>query len=202
MPGCSAPRPRSPPRARSTACHPACTWSRWSTTTTPTYSPEEAGAVLAIAQDLLGRTWVAPDEPGGAAGRPLAQEDLSVITPYNAQVALLRGVLDEAGLVDVPVGTVDKFQGRQSVVVIVSMAASAPVDVSHGIGFLLDRHRLNVAVSRGEWAAYLVRSVALTDFAPRSPGELISLGAFLGLCEGAASSERAQADPVAARSTP
>jgi uncharacterized protein len=62
----------------------------------------------------------------------------------------------------------------------------------------LDRHRLNVAVSRGKWAAYLVRSVALTDFAPRSPAELIALGAFLGLCEGATSitTVATAADPV------
>ncbi len=156
-----------------------------------TRSPEEAGVVLEIARGLLGRPWTAPDEDGDpTCPRPLAQQDLCIITPYNAQVSLLRAVLDEAGLADVPVGTVDRFQGRQAVVVIISMSASAPVDVSRGIGFLLDRHRLNVAVSRGKWAAYLVRSVALTDFAPRSPTELICLGAFLGLCDGAASRER------------
>ena len=164
-----------------------------------TWSPEEAQVVLDLARGLLGRTWTAPDEESARRpGRPLAQGDICVITPYNAQVGLLRVVLDEAGLVDVPVGTVDRFQGREAPVVIVSMAASAHADVSRGIGFLLDRHRLNVAVSRGKWAAYLVRSVALTDFAPRSPAELIALGAFLGLCEGAASTTTVAlpADPV------
>ncbi len=153
-----------------------------------THSAEEADVVLALARDLLGRTWVAPDEPAGAAGRPLQERDLCVITPYNAQVTLLRAVLDEAGLTEVPVGTVDKFQGRQAVVVLVSMAASAHADVARGVGFLLDRHRLNVAISRGKWAAYLVRSAALTDAVPRSPAELIALGAFLGLADQASSS--------------
>ncbi len=153
-----------------------------------THSPEEADVVLALARDLLGRTWTAPDEPTAARGRALEQADLCVITPYNAQVALLRAVFDEAGLTDVPIGTVDRFQGRQAVVVLVSMAASAHADVSRGIGFLLDRHRLNVAISRGQWAAYLVRSAALTDVAPRSPAELIALGAFLGLADQVSSS--------------
>ncbi|MEO7071058.1 MAG: hypothetical protein ABI131_11270, partial [Nostocoides sp.] len=39
------------------------------------------------------------------------------------------------------------------------------------------------AISRGKWAAYLVRSQVLTDFSPRSPGELVALGAFIGLCD-------------------
>lgn len=162
-----------------------------------TFSVEEAEVVLDLAHELLGRTWRAPDDPDAAVGRPLGQRDLCVITPYNAQVGLLRAMLDEAGLVDVPVGTVDRFQGREAAVVIVSMAASAQADVSRGVGFLLDRHRLNVAVSRGQWAAFVVRSVALGDVVPRSPGELIALGAFLGLCEGAV--ETRDLPPVADR---
>ncbi len=146
-----------------------------------TSSVEEARAVLARVEDLLGRTWTAPDDPG--APRPLAEDDIVVVTPYNAQVRLLRGVLDGAGHPGVPVGTVDKFQGQEAPVVIVSMAASAHADVSRGMRFLLDRNRLNVAVSRGQWAAYLVRSDVLTDFAPGSPAELLALGAFIGLCD-------------------
>ena len=112
-----------------------------------------------------------------------------VITPYNAQVGMLRRRLDDAGLSEVAVGTVDKFQGQEAPVAILSMAASSPSDVSRGMGFLLDRHRLNVAVSRGKHSAFLVRSEVLTDFAPRTPDELIALGAFLGLCAAAVSSE-------------
>ena len=151
-----------------------------------TRSPEEAQAVVALAQDLLGRHWrTSTEDPG----RALEQGDLLVITPYNAQVTLLRRALDDAGLSEVPVGTVDTVQGREAPVAIVSMAASAHADVSRGMGFLLDRHRLNVAVSRGQWAAYLVHSSVLADFGPRSPGELTALGAFLGLGEQAVSSE-------------
>ena len=66
-------------------------------------------------------------------------------------------------------------------IVFVSMAASARSDVSRGLGFLLNRNRLNVALSRGKWAAYVVHSPELTDFTPASPRELLLLGAFLQL---------------------
>jgi uncharacterized protein len=79
------------------------------------------------------------------------------------------------------VGTVDKFQGQEAPVAILSMAASSHSEVSRGMGFLLDRHRLNVGISRGQYAAYVVRSRVLTDFSPGSPDELIALGAFLRL---------------------
>jgi uncharacterized protein len=148
------------------------------------WSPEEASVVVGLVRDPLGRAWqVSPED----APRPLGQQDVLVMTPYNAQVGTLRAALDAAGFDDVAVGTVDKFQGREAPVAIVSMAASAHADVPRGIGFLLDRHRLNVAISRAQHAAYLVRSSVLTDFSPRTPAELIALGAFLGLCERSAS---------------
>jgi uncharacterized protein len=121
--------------------------------------------------------------------RSLTPADILVITPYNGQVGQLRRTLDDADLTDVAVGTVDKFQGQEAPVAILSMAASSHSDVSRGMGFLLDRHRLNVAVSRGKHASFVVRSRVLTDFAPRTPSELIALGAFLGLCDSAVSSE-------------
>lgn len=144
------------------------------------WSPEEADVVVELVRDHLGRAWqVSPD----ADAKPLGEDDILVITPYNAQVGTLRAALDAAGFAEVAVGTVDKFQGREAAVAIVSMAASAHADVPRGIGFLLDRHRINVAVSRAQHAAYIVRSTVLTDFAPRTPDELTALGAFLGLCE-------------------
>ena len=168
-----------------------------------TWSPEEAEVVRDLVHDLVGRTWHDPAErgPDGAplGPRPLRPGDVIVVTPYNGQVGQLRRTLDDAGLADVPVGTVDKFQGQEAAVAILSLAASSHSDVSRGMGFLLDRHRLNVAISRGQHCAFVVRSAVLTDFAPRTPTELIDLGAFLGLCEAAVSTaEVAQSEPVPA----
>jgi len=95
--------------------------------------------------------------------------------------------LSDACLGGIRVGTVDKFQGQEAAVAIVSMAASSSSEVSRGIGFLLDRHRLNVAVSRGQHSAFVVCSERLGDFPPRTGDELRALGAFLGLCESAVS---------------
>ena len=66
---------------------------------------------------------------------------------------------------------------------IVSMAASSAADVPRGMGFLLSRNRVNVAVSRAQWAAIVVRSPLLTDYLPATPEQLAELGAFLGLGE-------------------
>ncbi|MFC7491260.1 MULTISPECIES: TM0106 family RecB-like putative nuclease [unclassified Knoellia] len=159
------------------------------------WSPEEADVVVQLVREHVGLAWqLSP----GAPSRPLAQDDILVITPYNAQVGTLRAALDAAGFEDVAAGTVDKFQGREAPVAIVSMAASAHADVPRGIGFLLDRHRLNVAVSRAQHAAYLVRSTVLTDFAPRTPAELVALGAFLGLCERAVTTSTVEHATVSA----
>lgn len=141
-----------------------------------TESPEEADAIIAEIGTLLGCPWT--DEDGTVA---LGQQHILVVTPYNAQVVLLRRRLDAAGLPDVQVGTVDKFQGRQAPVVFVSMTASSIDDVPRGIGFLLNRNRLNVAISRAKYAAVLVRSARLTDYLPGQPDGLIELGAFLAL---------------------
>jgi len=145
-------------------------------------SPEEAAAVVDLVRDMIGRRWI-PAVEDGEPERAIGPQDVIITTPYNAQVATIRAALDAAGFDEVPVGTVDKFQGREAPVAIVSMAASSPSDVSRGIDFLLDRNRLNVAISRAKHAAYLVRSPLLTDLAPRSPRELVALGAFIGLCE-------------------
>ncbi|WP_156767010.1 ATP-binding protein, partial [Mycobacterium sp. E796] len=141
-----------------------------------TESPEEAGAIAAHIRGLLGRAWT--DEHGT---RPLAADDVLVLAPYNAQVTLIRRRLAEVGLGAVRVGTVDKFQGGQAPVVFVSMTASSVDVVPRGISFLLNRNRLNVAISRAQYAAVIVRSRLLTEYLPGTPAGLIDLGAFLAL---------------------
>ena len=85
-----------------------------------TESVEEADEAVRRIQELLGTEWT---NRGTAA--PLDQSGILVVAPYNAQVHLIRARLADAGLDEIMVGTVDKFQGRQAPVVIVSMTASA-----------------------------------------------------------------------------
>lgn len=65
--------------------------------------------------------------------------------------------------------------------VFLSMTASSIDDVPRGIAFLLNRNRLNVAVSRAKYLAVIVRSAQLTDYLPGTPDRLVELGAFLSL---------------------
>jgi uncharacterized protein len=140
-------------------------------------SPEEAAAIVGEIHGLLGRSWTSA--PGHT--RPLAATDVLVVTPYNAQVAMLRRHLDAAGLQQVRAGTVDKFQGQQAPVVFLSMTASSIDDVPRGISFLLNRNRLNVAISRAQHTAVVVQSRMLTEYLPSTPDGLVDLGAYLTL---------------------
>ncbi|WES64236.1 TM0106 family RecB-like putative nuclease [Microbacter sp. GSS18] len=151
-----------------------------------THAPEEAEAVVAIVRDLVGRSWrdveVEDDgEPVAVPERPLTQADIIVVTPYNAQQVEVERALAEAGFGSVPVGTVDRFQGQEAAVAIVSLAASSGRDAPRGLEFLLLRNRLNVAVSRAEHTAYLVHSPGLLDDLPRTPEGVGRLSAFAHL---------------------
>jgi uncharacterized protein len=142
-----------------------------------TCSPEEAAEVVRQARRHIGLKWIGGDPPA----RPLSAEDVLVVAAYNAQVQLIRHALQQAGLDGVRVGTVDKFQGQEAPVVLVSMACSAVAEAPRGAGFLLNRNRINVAVSRGQWRAVILRSPELTNYMPRKPEVLEELGAFIGL---------------------
>ena len=90
-----------------------------------------------------------------AAG--VREEDVAVITPYNAQVSLLSSLL-KTEFPGVEVGSVDGFQGREKEVVVVSLVRSNIDDENVGsggrgrgeaeVGFLAEKRRLNVAMTR------------------------------------------------------
>jgi len=142
-----------------------------------THSPEEAARAVVLVAEHLGRDWTDGDAPS----RPLAQHDIIVVTPYNAQVDTIRAALDDALYPDVRVGTVDKFQGQEAVISIVSLAAPSADDVPRGIDFIVNRNRLNVAISRAQWAAYLLYSPGLTRYLPQKPEGVAELSRFLRL---------------------
>jgi predicted DNA helicase len=68
--------------------------------------------------------------------------DIAVITPYGAQVRLLREMLDVPGL---ETDSVDGFQGREKEAVVISLVRS---NANGEIGFLSDIRRMNVAMTR------------------------------------------------------
>jgi superfamily I DNA and/or RNA helicase len=137
-------------------------------------SAEEAAVVAALVSDLMGCSW-----HGGGVDRVMGPADVLVVTPYNAQVNQVRGALAAVGLGAVEVGTVDKFQGREAAVAVFSLAASSGAHVPRRLEFLLDRHRLNVALSRAKTVAYLVGSPALLTSPVQTPEQLRLVN---GLC--------------------
>jgi len=141
-----------------------------------THSVEEAARVVELIDRHLGLSW-----NDGKSLRPIGYDDVIVVTPYNAQVETIRDALDAAGHFGVRVGTVDKFQGQEAAISIVSMAASSAGDVPRGLSFLLSRNRLNVGISRAQWAAYLVYSPALLDYLPPTADEVAELSRFMRL---------------------
>jgi len=99
--------------------------------------------------------------------RPLRDDDILIVAPYNAQVADLS-----ARLPSLPVGTVDKFQGQQAAVVIYSMTTSSPEEAPRGMEFLYSLNRLNVATSRAKTAVIMVGSPRLFEPDCKSPRQM------------------------------
>jgi superfamily I DNA and/or RNA helicase len=72
----------------------------------------------------------------------LSPREIAVITPYAAQVRLLR---DLSMIDELEIDTVDGFQGREKEAVIISLVRS---NDKGEIGFLGDTRRMNVALTR------------------------------------------------------
>lgn len=109
-------------------------------------SDQEVGRIRAIVGELL-HCWL---ETGGQMRR-LTLEDILFVAPYNMQVRRLQAAFPGAR-----VGSVDRFQGQEAPVVILSMCSSFGEYGSRGLAFLLDKNRLNVALSRAQVLAIVV----------------------------------------------
>jgi superfamily I DNA and/or RNA helicase len=91
-------------------------------------NPLEAELVIKKVQELL------------ACG--VTSDQIAIISPYSAQVKLLREKLKH---LDIEIDSVDGFQGREKEAVIVSLVRS---NREGEVGFLADTRRMNVALTR------------------------------------------------------
>ncbi len=139
-------------------------------------SPEEVDAIAEHVGALLASKPSWTDATGGVW--PLTPDDILIITPYNAQVALLRDALPE-----MRIGTVDKFQGQEAPIAIYSMATSSPEEAPRGMEFLYSLNRLNVATSRARCLAVVVASPALLRPHCRTPRQMRLANALARLVE-------------------
>jgi predicted RecB family nuclease len=116
---------------------------------------EEVAAIQAATRDLLKGTWTEKD----GTSRPMRDSDIIVVAPYNAQVNALREALPNG----IRIGTVDKFQGQEAPVCLVSMTASSAEETSRGMEFLFSLNRINVAVSRAKGLTLVFGSPRLRE---------------------------------------
>lgn len=111
-------------------------------------SVEEANAVADLVEDLVRRHRVPPAE-------------IAVIAPFRAQVRVLRSAIEHkslSGIEALVVDTVERIQGQEREVVIVSLTAGDPREAKGRGAFHLSLHRLNVALSRARTKVVLVAS--------------------------------------------
>ncbi len=161
---------------------------RWLPTTHKGNGPrssEEAEVVAEVVARLI--TMTRQDKDGSHTA--ITVDDVIVIVPYNAQVAEIQAALQRRIGQRGNVGTVDKFQGREGVVAIYSMASSSREDAPRDMGFLYSRHRLNVAISRAESVAILVCSPTLLEAGCRTPEQMRLVDALCRFVETAAAQD-------------
>jgi len=127
-------------------------------------SDEECETISGIVRELLRRSVVGRD----GVERAMTSADILLVAPFNLQVRRLRESLGPTARI----GSVDKFQGQEAPVVIVSLCSSTLDEAPRGAEFLLSPNRLNVAVSRAEALAIVVGSSELARVRCRSVEEM------------------------------
>ncbi|APO76901.1 RecB family nuclease protein (plasmid) [Rhizobium etli 8C-3] len=138
-------------------------------------SPEEIQAIVARIAEVEGATY--RDRDGRE--RIIGNADILVVAPYNAQVNALRAALPGA----VRVGTVDRFQGQEAPICLVSMTTSSGEELPRDISFLFSLNRINVAVSRAQAAAMVFASPLLLETSCRTIEEMSLVNALCILRE-------------------
>ena len=115
---------------------------------------EEASVVrelVAEAKSLLADNW---------------NKRIAVITPYRRQVRLIRSLLLASGISakDMPqIDTVERLQGQQVDMIILSFCSSDRDYIRSVAGFLLDKNRVNVMISRAKTKVVILVSPNVVD---------------------------------------
>ena len=138
-------------------------------------SEEEILAIKELIKDLM----QAKKTDIKGVKSPVTPQDLLIVAPYNHQVRNLQDGLGHK----FNIGTVDKFQGREAPVVIISMTASDIESAPRGAEFLMEKNRLNVAISRAQSLAIVVASSSLNTPRARSVKEMSLINFYMDLIE-------------------
>lgn len=103
----------------------------------------------------------------GINGKKVAAKDIGIISPYAAQRERLKLIYTNG----VEIGTVEYFQGREKLVVILSTVRSKTATV----GFLKNEKRLNVALTRAKALLIVIGN-------PETLGKNIFWRRFISMC--------------------
>ncbi|RDB23524.1 RNA helicase Mov10l1 [Hypsizygus marmoreus] len=110
------------------------------------YNKGEIDQIVGIIKSLV--------QEGQASSPPLKPADIGIMAAWREQVWKLRERLRNEKLNAVDVGTVEDYQGRESRVVIISCVRSSErflqEDMEKGLGFMLEKKRMNVAITRAK----------------------------------------------------
>jgi uncharacterized protein len=139
-------------------------------------SEEEVAMIEELVQELLGREVT---NVQGQVCRRLGLDDILFVAPYNLQVRKLSAALGPQARV----GSVDKFQGQEAPVVMISMCSSDGESAPRGLEFVLHKQRLNVALSRAQSLAIVVGSPRLAISRCTSLTQMTLLNMFCRLME-------------------
>src|SRR6202040_1946172 len=136
---------------------------------------EEVDAIHHVIELLLGKTF--RDRDGNE--RHLKLSDILVVAPYNLQVNALKAALPP----EARVGTVDKFQGQEAPICLVSMTSSSADEIPRGVAFLFSLNRINVAVSRAQVLSLVFASADLLEVPCTNVDEMRQVNSLCALKE-------------------
>ncbi|MGA0059933.1 MAG: C-terminal helicase domain-containing protein, partial [Planctomycetota bacterium] len=111
--------------------------------------------------------------------------EIAVIAPFRAQVRLIRSALQKAGLGDeeLVVDTVERVQGQEREVILLSLAVGDPAASEARGTFFLTRNRLNVALSRARSKAIVIGSIGAFRALPMDPEGLAAASVLKSLLD-------------------
>ena len=133
-------------------------------------SEQEFKKIDEIIKKLIGKKFIDADNKE----RPLTIEDFLIVSPYNAQVNFLLARLP----VGTRCGTIDRFQGQEAPVTIISMTSSDLESLPRDKSFFFNRNRLNVAISRAQCLSVILFNPKLLESPPKTYEEFKMINNF------------------------
>ncbi len=137
-------------------------------------SEEEGEIIKNLYKDLLKAKF-----SSDGLNRKIDLSDILVVAPFNVQVNYLQQILPKNSRV----GTIDKFQGQEAPISIISMICSDQESVPRGINFLFSPNRLNVAISRAQVMSIVIMNKKLFSSFANNINQLSMINNFTRLKE-------------------